>query len=649
MKQIQRFAVIVIALAVALVGRTASAEPCPPTAGACTVLLDNGTMGAKLDVVILGDGFTAAEQTKFETESAVLADALLAQDPYEAYKPMFNVYGLFTPSAQSGADDPSSNHFVDTAFDASYDTNDIYYLLAVNDTKVFMEVMARFPEADLIVVVVNATAYGGAGGAVAVVSLDSNSVEIARHEVGHTVANLADEYDTPYPGQPLGDSEPNVAAIHHLTNLKWTPWVTPGTPIPTPESAATGPLTPVGAYEGARYQAENMFRPAPTCIMKELEKPFCPVCTEAMILSFASLSSMIESPTPAGAPTVAPENVGTTFSATLPALPNLEVSWTLDGVDKGVSAPTFVMNPATDGVAAGYHDLVLRVAAPTPLVKTDPGNLLVETYAWTVFVTPIDCATQAGGTPCDDGDLCTTNDQCSGGVCAGTPPMPCAAGDMCQLAGTCDFKTGACVYPPKPCAEPSGCYQPGVCNPANGKCAFAKKADDAPCDDGDTCTTGDRCVDGKCTPTTTKTCPAGDVCEVASCNAFYGLCEIEPADDGDACDDGNLCTLVDTCDASACVHESVVTCPAPDECHDDGACDPGTGMCSVVTKADGEACTEGTCVAGVCTPVTKPPPKPPEEDGCGCRVAPSPEPTGALVGVAVAAAAALRRRRRPAA
>jgi MYXO-CTERM domain-containing protein len=203
------------------------------------------------------------------------------------------------------------------------------------------------------------------------------------------------------------------------------------------------------------------------------------------------------------------------------------------------------------------------------------------------------------------------------------------------------------VYPEKPCAEPAACYAPGTCNPATGKCQYTKAADGTACDDEDTCTTGDRCVAGECTPTETKTCPGGGVCETAVCDAFYGVCGVEPAADGDACDDGNLCTVVDTCEAQACVAESVVTCPAADECHDDGACDPSTGACSIVAKADGASCEGGTCVAGVCTP-DAPPPPPPADEGCGCRVADPPSATGGLLGLAIALVAMARRRGRAA-
>src|SRR6478735_6694310 len=111
-----------ILVVAAIVPSIAEAEPCPPTAGACSVLLDNGTSGARLDVAILGDGYTAAEQAKFFSDAETLSAELFAKGPYAAFKPLFNAFALYTPSAQSGADDPTAGEMVDTAFDASYDT-----------------------------------------------------------------------------------------------------------------------------------------------------------------------------------------------------------------------------------------------------------------------------------------------------------------------------------------------------------------------------------------------------------------------------------------------------------------------------------------------------------------------------------------------
>ncbi|MCC6763081.1 MAG: hypothetical protein IT293_00315, partial [Deltaproteobacteria bacterium] len=56
---------------------------------------------------------------------------------------------------------------------------------------------------------------------------------------------------------------------------------------------------------------------------------------------------------------------------------------------------------------------------------------------------------RADGASCDDGDLCTQTDECDGaGTCAGENPVVCTPLDQCHDAGTCDSGTGVCSDPP---------------------------------------------------------------------------------------------------------------------------------------------------------------------------------------------------------
>ena len=56
-----------------------------------------------------------------------------------------------------------------------------------------------------------------------------------------------------------------------------------GTPVPTPEDPniprkENGPL---GVYEGAGYQAKELYRPTMHCMMRDYA-PFCPVCEKRL-------------------------------------------------------------------------------------------------------------------------------------------------------------------------------------------------------------------------------------------------------------------------------------------------------------------------------------------------------------------------------
>ena len=246
--------------------------------------------------------------------------------------------------------------------------------------------------------------------------------------------------------------------------------------------------------------------------------------------------------------------------------------------------------------------------------------------------------TAANGTACDDGDRCTQTDACQAGLCVGGNPVVCPAEDQCNAAGVCDPATGSCSIGAKPdgtgCDDGDGCTQidqclagacvgsnpvvctaldqchvAGTCDPATGVCSNPPAADGVVCDDASLCTPTDVCLAGVCTGQNPVQCPAPDGChEAAVCNPLTGLCPDLPKPDGAACDDGDLCTQTDTCQGGVCVGASPVVCAAIDQCHDAGACDPTTGLCSDPRKADGTACDDGnactqidSCQAGVCT------------------------------------------------
>ena len=76
--------------------------------GALIPLLESGDPASKVDLLILGDGYTAAERTKFEKDARRLVDILFATSPFKERKADFNVWGLCPPAAESGISRPST-------------------------------------------------------------------------------------------------------------------------------------------------------------------------------------------------------------------------------------------------------------------------------------------------------------------------------------------------------------------------------------------------------------------------------------------------------------------------------------------------------------------------------------------------------------
>ena len=80
---------------------------------------------------------------------------------------------------------------------------------------------------------------------------------------------------------------------------------------------------------------------------------------------------------------------------------------------------------------------------------------------------------KADGAPCSDGNACTQTDACTSGSCVGSNPVSCFAADQCHDVGTCQAGTGTCSNPEKPdgttCDDASACTTDDACT--GGVCA----------------------------------------------------------------------------------------------------------------------------------------------------------------------------------
>lgn len=361
-----------------------------------TTLHASGGLAESFDIVITGDGYTASDAEAFQADAAALTDGLLAFGPYGESQGLINVHALFTVSVQAGADHPSQGIDVQTAFDATYESFGVAYLITANQAKVLEAVGAVVPSFDLAVLLVNDPAYGGSGGEVTMVSRAPESIAILRHELGHTIANLADEYEHPNPAAALVDPEPNVATAEHIQPPPWQVWIDPNTPVPTPLDAVTGPYSPIGAYEGARYLAKDMYRPAPNCLMRSLDHGFCPICREALLKGMAARSLMVRGRTPNAAAVRCTQGACPTFALTTAQVLPQTVRWWRDGVAAG-DGPTW--NPA--GLEPGLYAVQARVRHDSPGVRDDADGAMSEQVTWSLQIdaAPVPAQPDAGAGP----------------------------------------------------------------------------------------------------------------------------------------------------------------------------------------------------------------------------------------------------------
>jgi len=205
-------------------------------------VLKSGDPHEKVDIAFIAEGYTAAEEKKFLADLKRFTEVFFSLEPYKGRPDLFNLSGVFRPSAESGCDEPSHGSYKNTAVGASFDSLGSERYVLTEDNKSLCNIAAHVPY-DALVVMVNHGRYGGGGiyNLFCTFTTDNQWYEyLFLHEFGHSFGGLADEYYTSavaydefYPKgvEPL---EPNITALLDPKNLKWKDLVTPGIEIPTP-------------------------------------------------------------------------------------------------------------------------------------------------------------------------------------------------------------------------------------------------------------------------------------------------------------------------------------------------------------------------------------------------------------------------------
>jgi len=293
---------------------------------------ESGDPNEKLDLVLLGDGYTAKEMDKFIADAKRVTGYLLSVEPYKSRKNDINVWAVKTPSQESGVSRPHPEVFKRTALSAHYSSFDSERYVLSYDNKTIRNAASAAPY-EFTSILINEQTYGG-GGIYKLYTTNAVDNKFSKylmiHEMGHHIADLADEYyssSTAYeaPNVDIEPYETNVTALLDKDNLKWKDLVEEGTPIPTPwnkeeydnysyevqkervklraakveESlmedffmnahykqdtffAAEKYKDKIGAFEGAKYNQHGLYRSQLDCIMYTRHTEYCKVCQRSI-------------------------------------------------------------------------------------------------------------------------------------------------------------------------------------------------------------------------------------------------------------------------------------------------------------------------------------------------------------------------------
>ena len=297
-------------------------------------IFESGPPSAKVDLVVISEGYAESELPKFHRDAQRLVAALFEEEPFNSRRSDFNVWGLDLPAAQSGITRPRAMQFRRTPLSAQYNIFDSERYMLTYDNRALRDAASAAPY-EFLEIVANEEQYGGGGifNFQATTAADTGFAEyVFVHEFGHHFAGLADEYYTSDVAYETGAAhhpepwEPNVTALHDPAGLKWGDLVEAATPLPTPWDKAAferssvaaqaerrelrdqgAPETEmdrlfteqmeqetallqsmehagaVGAFEGASYEPVGLYRPEIDCVMFTRNPVgFCRVCQRAI-------------------------------------------------------------------------------------------------------------------------------------------------------------------------------------------------------------------------------------------------------------------------------------------------------------------------------------------------------------------------------
>ncbi len=364
----------------------------------------------RLNLILLGDGYTAGEMDKFHADVDRNQNVQWSVEPFRSYRNYFNVYVVETPSVDTGisCDPDDGNVRRNTVFNLQYANQcpadplarGITYgsggAQARNEilTNHVAPALGLSPNAQNIqtLALANTFTYGGIGGVHATTSAGSpQGPLVSLHELAHSLGNLQDEYayrDRGVPGAPHPDSEPN--SIHHTRmtseemiqrEAKWWRWL-------GEESESGGIIRAADpdGYESGLYNGSNVWRPSPHSMMRHTGFYFDQVSREHMVQRITGMRNAGQMPvqsTPEG-------EVGDSdvlwVETMHPRFHMLDVTWEINGEAVADRNNSRHLDLSVLNVQQG-DEIKVTVQDRTEFVR-DPQHLdgprMTQTREWTI-------------------------------------------------------------------------------------------------------------------------------------------------------------------------------------------------------------------------------------------------------------------------
>jgi len=178
-----------------------------------------GSPDNRVDIVFMGDGYTADEVDKFLSDMKRTAADIFFRQTFNTWLPLYNVWAVYRASNERGIGYFSTPK--DTAYQLYRDGTELRGIYYNDPDAIADSCSATGPGAcDYPVVLGQDPYYGGLGGQYSIsTSSPRSGIVVLRHELGHSIGGVGEEYDS---GVHFGA---NVARTLDVVQAKWGPWL----------------------------------------------------------------------------------------------------------------------------------------------------------------------------------------------------------------------------------------------------------------------------------------------------------------------------------------------------------------------------------------------------------------------------------------
>ena len=266
----------------------------PYTLDKCRYMHKGGDSKDAIDIAIVGEGYTKEEMEIFYRDAKETADQILSYEPFKGKADKLNFIAVPVESKESGVSIPLKGEWKQTAFSSHFSTFYTDRYLTTLHLFDLHDALASIPY-EHIIILANTDNYGGGGilnSYVLTAAHNPWAMPVVVHEFGHSFGGLADEYfyDDGTDQYDLNTEpwEPNITTLVNFDS-KWKDLVEKSGIVTKADQRLPAYRTlvesdyKVGIYEGGGYLSEGIYRPYPTCRMRDNTYPlFCPVCKRAI-------------------------------------------------------------------------------------------------------------------------------------------------------------------------------------------------------------------------------------------------------------------------------------------------------------------------------------------------------------------------------